>query len=56
MTEFVQLTEMWHDGHYNKLGVVIRKEKWSTERIMEFCAYFGKHVGMNQLNILYKFI
>lgn len=56
MTDFVQLTELWRSGHYNKLGNIIKKERWSPERVVEFCAYFGKYVGVNQLNILYKFI
>ena len=56
MTEFIQLTELWKSGHYNKLGVIIKQERWSRERVAEFCAYFSKYVGANQLNILYKFL
>lgn len=56
MTDFVTLTELWNRGHYNKLGAIIKREKWSPGRVAEFCAYFGKYLGVNQLNILYKFL
>jgi len=56
MTKYITLTEMWQDGNYNKVGEVISLEKWSASRIAEFCSYMGKHLGLSQLNILYKFL
>lgn len=55
-TEFIQLTELWKDGEYNTLGRIINEESWGIAQVAEFCAYFAKHLGLNQLNILYKFL
>lgn len=55
-TEFIQLTELWQDGEYDTLGRIINEESWGSAQIAEFCAYFAKHLGLNQLNILYKFL
>ena len=54
-TEFVELTELWQDGEYNKVGEIINNEKWSRARVAEFSAYFGKYLP-TQLNLLYKFL
>lgn len=56
MTSFIDLTEMWQEHKYNLVGDTIRREKWSPERVAEFCNYFCKYLGTTQLNILYKFI
>jgi hypothetical protein len=56
MTDFIVLTEMWQDGKCTQVGDVIRKEKWYTHRIVEFCAYIAKHLGINELNIFHKFL
>lgn len=56
MTEFINLTELWRDGHFLKVGDIIKREKWSPERVAEFCTYFCKYNGTKQLEILYKFI
>jgi len=55
-TEFIQLTELWKDGEYDTLGRIINEESWGIAQVAEFCAYFAKHLGFNQLNILYKFL
>lgn len=55
-TKFIQLTELWQDGEYDTLGRIINEESWGSAKIAEFCAYFAKHLGLNQLNILYKFL
>ena len=55
-TEYIQFTEMWNKGDYTQVGDVMRKERWEMHRIAEFCSYFAKYVGLNQLNILYKFL
>ena len=55
-TEFIDLTELWQDGEYNKVGEVINNERWSRARVAEFSAYFGKYLGTTQLNLLYKFL
>jgi len=56
MTSFVVLTEMWHDHKYLEIGETIKSEQWSAERIVEFCGYFSKHIGITPLQQLYKFI
>ena len=55
-TEFIELTEMWHDGLYNQVGDVINNENWSRARVAECCLYFNKYVGGASLNVLYKFL
>ena len=55
-TEYIELTELWQDGEYNKVGSIINKEKWSRSRVAEFCSYFNKYVSNGQLKILYKFL
>jgi hypothetical protein len=55
-TEYIKLTDLWNDGEYAELGHIIEEEKWSAQRVAEFCAYFAKYIGVNQLNILYKFL
>lgn len=56
MTEFIVLTEMWHDGMYLEIGEIMRGEQWDQSRVAEFCAYFCKYVGTDSLETLYKFI
>lgn len=56
MTEFINLTELWRNGNYLKVGQIIQRERWSSERVAEFCAYFCKYNGTKQLEVLYKFL
>ena len=56
VTEFITLTDMWHDHRYSKIGYIINNEQWSAARVAEFCAYFTKYVGTDQLQVLYKFL
>ena len=55
-TEYIQLTELWDSGEYSELGRIINEEQWKPNEVAEFCAYFAKYCGINQLNILYKFL
>jgi hypothetical protein len=55
-TEYIKLTELWNEGLYVEVGNTIRNEEWNAHRMAEFCAYFVKYIGINDLNILYKFI
>lgn len=54
--QHLKLTEMWQDALYNEVGDYIREAGWLPRETAEFCAYFCKYLGTNQLNILYKFI
>lgn len=54
--QYLKLTEMWQDARYNEVGDYIRQAGWVPREMAEFCAYFCKYLGTNQLNILYKFI
>lgn len=56
MTSFVTLTDMWHEHQYLKIGECIKHEQWPVERVIQFCGYFSKHVGVASLQQLYKFI
>lgn len=55
-TEHIQLTELWNSGEYSELSRIINEENWKPNEVAEFCAYFVKYCGVNQLNILYKFL
>jgi hypothetical protein len=55
-TEYINLTDLWNNGDYAELGYIIKEESWSPSQIAEFCAYFAKYCGLNQLEILYKFL
>ena len=55
-TNKIELTEMWHNGDYNNVGNTINNEQWSSAEVAEFCSYFAKYVGLNELSILYKFL
>ena len=55
-TNNIELTDMWYDREYTNIGQVMRNESWSNQDVAEFCAYFAKYVGLNELNILYKFL
>ena len=55
-TEYIELTELWQDGLYNKVGEIINKENWKPAEVAEFCNYINKYLGVNQLELLYKFL
>tara|TARA_A200000159_G_C7272601_1_gene317945 strand:+ start:76 stop:279 length:204 start_codon:yes stop_codon:yes gene_type:complete len=55
-TEYINLTEMWQDGEYADVARIINEEHWSRAEVAEFCAYFNKYLGSDQLNVLYKFL
>ena len=54
-TEFIELTELWQDRDYNRVGSIINKENWTQSRIAEFCAYVFKYLP-SALPTLYKFL
>lgn len=54
--QYLALTEMWQDGKYAEVGAYVEGSGWLPGEIAEFCAYFCKYLGTNQLYILYKFI
>ena len=56
LTEYIELTELWQDGSYSDVANIINGENWNPARVAEFCAYFNKFLGSNQLNLLYKFL
>lgn len=56
MTDFITLTDMWNQGEFLRVGETINDEKWCASRVAEFCAYFFRYNGQNQLDILYKFL
>lgn len=55
-TKYIKLTELWRDGKYGEVGNIINKENWNPAEVAEFCCYFNRYLGSNQLGILYKFL
>ncbi len=55
-TNNIELTDMWNNGQYLNVGEIMTSERWSPAQVAEFCAYFAKYVGLNELNNLYKFL
>lgn len=55
-TDFIQLTDLWTQNEFSQVGRIIKEEGWKSSEVAEFCAYFAKYCGVNQLNILYKFL
>ena len=55
-TDYIKLTDLWSEGEYAELGHIMQEEQWSMSEVAKFCAYFAKYMGLNQLNILYKFL
>ena len=55
-TEYITLTELWQDGHFNEVGSIITSEDWAPRRVSEFCSYFCKYLGAKQLEVLHKFL
>lgn len=55
-TDFITLTELWQDGDYFEVGEIIFAEGWSHSRVAEFCLYFSKYIGINEFQLLYKFL
>ena len=55
-TNNIELTDMWNNGQYLDVGEIMKSEKWNPAQVAEFCAYFAKYVGLNELNNLYKFL
>jgi hypothetical protein len=55
-TEYIKLTELWNDGKYNQVSTIINNESWKPHQVAEFCSYFAKYCGLNQLSVLYKFL
>ena len=54
--EYIKLTDMWNEGRYNELGDTMRTEEWSRSDVADFCNYFAKYVGLNELKVLSKFL
>lgn len=55
-TEYITLTELWRDGHYSEVGHIINSERWTSSQLAEFCSYFAKYIGLNDLEVLHKFL
>jgi len=54
-TEFIELTELWQDGSYREVGLIINEENWTQARVAEFCSYVSKYIP-SALPLLYKFL
>ena len=56
MTEFVVLTEMWHNCEFQAVADTIEKEHWPPNRLAEFIVYFRKFMGEEQAKVLCKLL
>ena len=54
----IQLTEMWFDGKFNEVAshIADSKEFSEKDRLIDFCLYFNKYVGQEELKVLSKLI
>ena len=55
-TDFIILTEMWHDHKYEEIGELLEREEWPRARLVQFCSYFARHVGLEELKVLHLFV
>ena len=55
-TTHIKLTDLWYEGEYLKIGKIIIDENWSPSEVAEFCLYFAKYVGLNDLELLCKLL
>jgi len=55
-TEYITLTELWRDGYYSEVGRIINTEQWTASQLAAFCFYFAKYIGLNDLEVLHKFL
>jgi hypothetical protein len=55
-TDYIKLTDLWNDGEYAEVGHIMKEESWSPSEVAKFCAYFAKYCGVNELNLLHKFL
>lgn len=47
---------MWRDNQYEEIGRLLEKENWPRSRLVQFCGYFAKHVGIDELKVLHLFV
>ena len=47
---------MWHDHKYEEIGELMEREKWPRSRMVQFCSYFARHVGLEDLKVLHLFV
>jgi hypothetical protein len=54
----IELTDMWFDGKFNEVAshIIDSKEFMEKDRLIDFCLYFHKYVGRDELQILQKLI
>ena len=54
----IELTEMWLDGKFDEVAweITDSKQFMEKDKLIDFCLYFQKYVGEEDLRILQKFI
>ena len=52
----LELTEMWQDGKLNEVTAHIldSKDFMAKDRLIDFCVYFSKYLGLKELQVLQK--
>jgi len=50
------LLEMWRDHQYVQVGELVSNSGWTHGELLQFAAFFCKHMGVSQLHVLYKFV
>ena len=41
---------------YEEIGELLGREDWPRARLVQFCAYFARHVGTEELKVLHLFV
>ena len=56
--KFIELTELWQDGRFGLVLDYLRYSEQFSDRanLIDFCVYFGKYLGTDELQVLQKLI
>ena len=56
--DFAELTELWRDGRFGIVLDYLRHSEQFGNRgnLIDFCVYFGRYLGTNELQVLQKLI
>ena len=56
--QFVELTDLWQDGRFGLVLDYLRHSEQFSDRanLIDFCVYFAKYLGADELQVLQKLI
>ena len=55
---FIELTDLWQDGRFGLVLDYLRHSEQFSDRanLIDFCVYFAKYLGADELQVLQKLI